>query len=885
MARNYNVTISFIGRDKASGPLGRIGAALGSISRIAGGILGANMFMGIGHQINQMGKDAFNAVAGYEQLGFAMESLIAREISKGEVVSTSSRAYVTALFQEQQSSKYLTTLLAEQQEALRTLNYEYQVARRETGFTIGQNMEWVASLKEAEEAIQYTKDGLASLSLWNGRVADQMSGEVVMGAKDISAAYEQAAVRADALLKWTRDLAIFSPFDMKTVADTIRMAMAYGFAEDQAKRLTTATVNYTAATGQAGDVSERISRALGQVQAKGRLMGEEIRQLTDASIPVVQILADKFGKTTQEITKMVRAGLVPADDAVQAIIESMEEFGPAAERQFETWKGLANAMGDVKELGLQAVFAPLLDIFKPFVAEWVRFMAAEGIDNLAVKGQALADNVMRLAAAWNLLTGNKSLDDVALSADTIAKIDTFKARLIEIRDFGTEAVEAIAPLAQYVDDVGVALGSLLVINKISSTFTGLSAALPAIGKALGGLVTLLGGPWAIALAAGIGLLYYAWTNNFMGMRDTLTEFWETTLKPFIDSIIPWFQEHIPLALQWLGDTWTLVWGKIQEVIQTVGDVLAGIWTWLQPIIQSMADYFKNVIWPVMQSFGNFIATIFTTVWTTLTLFFQNVVMPILRILGDWWQNVIWPILETVGKFIIENMVPYWEALGALFRSVILVVLRLVWQFLKNQFEVALKTVREAMDKWSERIETVGEFLNEKLIPALSGMWEWLEEKLKPIFKTLGEIILPILEGAFDAVAGAVSWLIDLIKKLISWLDQIGVPEDLVQHSPSPFEKSLIDMATQLEYLNSLPFMPQLQGVNMADVARGIAGLDTQLAPALAGIGQTVAGTEAIGPAADIDRGARQTTINIGTTLSREELIDLLEDLALTEGEF
>ncbi|MFP3534121.1 tape measure protein, partial [Burkholderia sp. SIMBA_042] len=66
----------------------------------------------------------------------------------------------------------------------------------------------------------------------------------------------------------------------------------------------------------------RINLVYGQVKAKGRLMGDDLRQFTEAGIPMVAELAKKFNKTTAEITDMVTAGKIGFKD-VQDVLFAM----------------------------------------------------------------------------------------------------------------------------------------------------------------------------------------------------------------------------------------------------------------------------------------------------------------------------------------------------------------------------------------------------------------------------------------------------------------------------------------------------------------------------------------------------------------------------------
>src|SRR3990172_5780546 len=103
-------------------------------------------------------------------------------------------------------------------------------------------------------------------------------------------ALKLAAPKAQELMKWVEQLAIKSPFDQEGVALALKTAMAYGFTIDQAKKLTEVTIDFVAATGGTSAQMNQIALALGQIQAKGKLSGQEILQLTNAGVGVNAIL-------------------------------------------------------------------------------------------------------------------------------------------------------------------------------------------------------------------------------------------------------------------------------------------------------------------------------------------------------------------------------------------------------------------------------------------------------------------------------------------------------------------------------------------------------------------------------------------------------------------
>jgi tape measure domain-containing protein len=76
---DYKVSITVVGEDDASGPLGRVSDSLSGLGNIAGGILTADFIKEIGRQIMELGGEAIQSYSDFERLGFTLNALLARE--------------------------------------------------------------------------------------------------------------------------------------------------------------------------------------------------------------------------------------------------------------------------------------------------------------------------------------------------------------------------------------------------------------------------------------------------------------------------------------------------------------------------------------------------------------------------------------------------------------------------------------------------------------------------------------------------------------------------------------------------------------------------------------------------------------------------------------
>src|SRR5690606_27639755 len=106
------------------------------------------------------------------------------------------------------------------------------------------------------------------------------------------------------------------------------MLMAFGFEAERVLPIMTALGNASSGLGTGAEGIERMARALGQIRAKGRLQGEEALQLMEAGIPVLEILAEATGATQAQIQDEMSKGLVPAEAAINLILEGMNRRFP-----------------------------------------------------------------------------------------------------------------------------------------------------------------------------------------------------------------------------------------------------------------------------------------------------------------------------------------------------------------------------------------------------------------------------------------------------------------------------------------------------------------------------------------------------------------------------
>lgn len=158
--------------------------------------------------------------------------------------------------------------------------------------------------------------------------------------------------KAATMLKEIEAFALKTPFNLPQVVEGAKSLLAYGISAEKILPTFNALGNIAAGVGR--DKLPQLTLAFGQVRAAGRLTGMELRQFTEAGVPLLEVLGKQMGKSTAEIKEMVEAGKIGFPEVERALF-SMSEAGGRFEnlmaRQAKTlsgsWTNFIDTLGKV----------------------------------------------------------------------------------------------------------------------------------------------------------------------------------------------------------------------------------------------------------------------------------------------------------------------------------------------------------------------------------------------------------------------------------------------------------------------------------------------------------------------------------------------------------
>lgn len=173
-----------------------------------------------------------------------------------------------------------------------------------------------------------------------------------------------SAEAARSLLDELQQFAAATPFEFPQLTTASRKLLAFGFTAKQIIPMLTSVGNAAAGLGLGSEGIDRMTIAIGQMQAKGKVSAQEMMQLAEAGVPAWRYLAQAIGVSIPEAMKMAEKGGIDAATGVNAILSGMnKDFGGMMEAQSKTMLGLWSTGKDNLSMILRSIGEDLIETF------------------------------------------------------------------------------------------------------------------------------------------------------------------------------------------------------------------------------------------------------------------------------------------------------------------------------------------------------------------------------------------------------------------------------------------------------------------------------------------------------------------------------------------
>lgn len=563
-----------------------------------------------------------------------------------------------------------------------------------------------------------------------------------------------------------------------------------------------------------------VGTIFGSVAARGKLQGDDMLQLMSSGIPVLQMLANHLGTTSEAVSDMVSAGEID----FQTFADAMQEgLGGAAQSAGTTFTGaLANVKAALSRLGetaatpvlngLRDLFNQLIPVIDQFAATAEPALKAFG-DILGTTlaqavptansllqqlqgtlqwyeehGAPISAALMAIAAGFLAVKGyqtlNGGLTALTRTMDAVASGAQSAGRaLLLMQDLGGPA----AALRTYAGSLTLVANAQKALSSGQAMFTAIKGAATGFGAALSGTIGVMGmvGIGVAAVVAAMAL-FFTQTETGRAAWQSFMQF----LQPLWQQVQAAWQAALPVLqslMQSIGNT-------ISNVVSTVGPVLSSLASSIGPLLSSiasgMADRFQTIvgvvgsvlqqIGPTLGQIGGQMADAFATL--------AQASMPVLESLAGLLSTILQPIIAQLpalsdafaqlgqafaqaGADLAPVMADMMTQIGDALAQLSPVIAELVTAF--AQLGPALLTpliaLASTLMSALAPVITMVAGLAAQILPVIMQLATTLVSALVPVITTIISLaaqILPVIAQILPVIAQLVSMLVGTLVPVV-----------------------------------------------------------------------------------------------------------------------
>ncbi|HNP80121.1 MAG TPA: tape measure protein [Nitrospira sp.] len=364
--------------------------------------------------------------------------------------------------------------------------------------------------------------------------------------------------KARELLRDLQQFAATTPFEFPELVRAAQKMKAFGIEADQIVPTMRTVGDAVAGLGGTSEMFDRIIRAMGQMDAKGKVSAQEMNQFAEAGINAWQAVANALGITVAEAMDKAKAGQIDAATALTAIQADMvTKFGGMMTEQSKTIQGTLANLKDTIGFILTDIGQQLIDTLQ----------LREVLGSI----QSFAQGV---------LTWFRGLDD-GTKKTVIALTGAFAAGgpiLVAVGAFMAAMTIITAPmLVTGAIITGIVAGAALLIAHWTTLKTTAST--------IWGEITGTIADWGLKTNQAIDAAIFGTVAAFRNLKDT-------SIKLMADMVTG--------IGNWLGGRLTAIFDKVKAPIEAVKGYFAGLYdavvghSYIPDMVEEIGDHMRNL---------------------------------------------------------------------------------------------------------------------------------------------------------------------------------------------------------------------------------------------------------------------------------------------------
>lgn len=398
---------------------------------------------------------------------------------------------------------------------------------------------------------------------------------------------------AKAAEKMLADLATFAadtPFELPGLLTASKKLLAFGFASQDIIPMLAAIGDAAAMLGIGEEGISRLTNAIGQMQAKGKVSAEEMMQLAEAGVPAWKFLADAIGKDIPTAMKMAEQGAIDSTTGINALLMGMQsKFQGGMEAMSKTIPGLMSTIKD----NVSMVMVEIGDSI------------AKNL-NLVEKLQGVADWLSQFGAAVKALGLKEALQGM-IPPKVIASVFVLSGALLgaavpAMVALGIATWTALAPLLSFIA-IGAAVGLLayeIWVNwePLSELFSTLWSAVTDIFTDAWNAITNVVDNAVTTVTTAISDAWNAIVSFTVGIWNSIV----TTISEAWNWIAGLVEDALSAVAQFIGDGWNAAGEATSSVWNGIVDFIDGAWASIKEVVAQGINWIVDKLGPLKSFF-------------------------------------------------------------------------------------------------------------------------------------------------------------------------------------------------------------------------------------------------------------------------------------------
>lgn len=540
--------------------------------------------------------------------------------------------------------------------------------------------------------------------------------------------------------------------------------------------LSPSTKSATAAFRELGIITADGANQFFDASGKAKSLAE-ISQILQTSLAgltkeqQINALQTMFGTdAVRAAAIMAKAGAEGFND-MAAAMSKVTATAVAEERLNNLWGSLEKLKGSLETAAIMigSLFTPALkgmaDGLTGFVNEGIKALELLPIafDTLAqvFRGEDMQIETAELLSTFGLEEFGPAVHQIV--ADVGGAWQTLAPLFLETaRTIGDVLGPALATIGRFLMDhpslvagLVAAWGTFVVLTTVVGWITGaiaafgaLSSAITAAGGIIGAIIAILGGPLTLvilAVAAVVGLLVVAWTENWFGIQEITA------------AAVAFLTEAFTGLVAFLSATWTTItaaateaWATMTTTFTTGITAIQAAWDAGWKAVADIQAAAWNLLSPENQQRIAELTAMMTALWTALGVLWTTGTAALSATLTTWWAESLvgW---DTYQKAEIAQHEANWIAV-------------------KGIWDASLAGIKDALTAaWTWLEEQTGGFFT-RLGAQFTAAGETLAQIARDLGAAVGEaLILGVnskVQAMLDAVTSMVKGALDAARSMI-----------------------------------------------------------------------------------------------------------------------